>query len=429
MAAAETTTSSTGTMSAAMKTYYIDRFLSHFKEITVLQGKGQAADIPIASGKTVDWWRYKPAALVTSAGTEGLLGSDATYKSFAGFNVTATLETWYDQFRFSELLQLTARDKRLEAAANLVAQQAAESIERETLRLLCETNIWPLPANAINSSTGALNDSVYNEDVTIDSMVDKGNVLLTDATLTITSNTLSDDILIGGWCCVSRGSAYGFCSRISDYDSASRELTLSDSAPEAFQSKGYTYPTYCTITSPYLLAEPLASGDVMTTEILQKAEEILFKNGATPFDDGNFICAIHPINYRYLLNDTTFVAGMQNSRLEGLQNNDMGIWSRCRFMRMTTPARYAIPGSEPPTKSAFSSTAGRIYTTLVFGKDAYGVVALSGHGEPQLKIAIPNANDNNTENPNSLYGTMGWKLYWKVQALNANFMVGIFTYV
>ena len=169
----------------------------------------------------------------------------------------------------------------------------------------------------------------------------------------------------------------------------------------------------------------MAAGDVLTTEILQKAEEILFKNGAMPFDDGNFVCAIHPVVYRYLLTDSTWVAAMQNSKLSGLENNDLGVWSRIKFVRMTTPARYA---STHATANSFSSTAGNIYVTLVFGRDAYGVVALSGKGEPQLSIKIPSPNDGNTENPNNLYGTMGWKLYWKAKPLNANFMVGIMTY-
>ena len=423
MAAAEYLTT---TVTSALKTFYIDTFLSHFHEVLVLQGAGQSTEIPEAGGKTADWFRYHPADIVTSAGTEGLLGSDTTFLSFAGFNVTATVETWNNQWRFSELVHLTSRDRRLEKAAELVGQNAAESIERETLKILAESNIWPLPANAINSSTGAQDAGAYVEDVTVATATSTTVLMLTDATLTITSTDVLDDVLVGGWMCVSKGAGYGHSARITAYTSDNRQITFTPALPEAAVVAGGTNPTKITIGTPFSNQDLLATGDILTTEILQKAEEVLFKNGAKPMDDGFFAVYIHPAVYRNLLNDSTWVALMQNlNGSSGLQNAEIGTWSRMKFFRMTTAARYAATAE---TANSFSSTAGDVYVTLAMGKDSFGVVSLSGHSTPQLNIKIPGPNDGNTENPNNLYGTMGWKLYWKAKPLNANFCVGIMTH-
>lgn len=433
MAAAATTT--TSTLSTAMKTYYYNTFLSHFKEQLVLQGMGQPAPLPLHSGKTVNWFRYHPFAVVTSAATnegETDTGTGLTYKGFTGFNVESTVETWNDQFEFSELLYLTSRDPFLARGTELIGQQAAESIERETLRVLCEYNIWPIDARQVLAS-GEDVTAYVNEGIVLSSVesttVAASYIIHTEAPssaygMTFSNLTLSDSILTGGWVCVSKGAGYGYCSRITDFVSDNQELTLSIAPPEMLQSQGDGNPTQLTVCQPFNLT--MTSAALITTAVLQKAEEVLFKNGAPTFEDGNFRAYIQPQIYRQLLSDASWKLSIQNDQgSAGLRNNDLGVWSRTRFMRATTGARYAKTAM---TLNAFSATAGNVFVTLVMGRDAFGVVALEGRGMPEMNIKIPNPNDNNTANVNNLYGRAGWKMYWKVQPLNANFCVGIFSY-
>lgn len=417
-------------MPDALKVYYMSEFLSHFEEALELSKYGQKAELPPAGGTTADWFRYLPLGIVTSAGTEGQATSSLTAKHLTGYNITATVTTWYNFVEFSELLQLTSRDAKLTRGAQLLGQNAAESIERETLKQICEHCIWPLPCNAVYSD-GAINASVYQENVACISAASTTTAFQADpSTLTFSNSTISLSILVGGWLCISKGKGYGASSRISAYASTTGLITVQDTLPEAPMSSSNStsdYQSFATIAIPNapLAQDGLTVGDVLTTAVLQKTEEILWKNGAKPFPGGNFVGLIHPIIYTQLLQDSKWVAAQSyRSGATGLEDNEVGRWSNIKLFRMTTAARYAVTNQ---TNNSFSSTAGHMYMTLVFGQDAFGTLALAGRGKPEVIIEPPTSGG--VANPIHLYGTMAWKLYWAVVPLNANFCVGIMSYV
>lgn len=426
MSQAATLTSTTG-ITAAQKTYYVDRFMTHFKEVLVADQFSQKQPIPAGEGKTVDFFRYHPLAKVTAAGSEGKSG-DFTYTALQGMNITAALETWYgNPVQFSTLHYMTSRDKYLSKAVDLVAQQAAESCERNIIKTLCEKNIWPLPANAVNSA-GVVSASNYNEDVAATSAVSTTVLRLQTASFTLAGKA-KNDRFNGGWVCISRGKGYGHCSRISDYASANLAMTLIDAIPETPQSAGNSYPTKLTIAAPFSAQASLTSSDKITTALLQKAAEVLWKNGAKPFDDGYYACLITPEVHRQLLSDSQWRATAQNAPSAadgGYQPSEIARWGQFKMYRMTTRARYATAAA---TFNSFSETTGRMYVTLCVGQDSFGTVALEGRGEPDLIIKMPKGDDGNTSNPLNTFGTIGWVKYWVVKPLNANFCVGIMSYV
>lgn len=433
MAQAESLTSTTG-LSPIMTTYYKETFLSHFEEKLVASKMGQAQPVPLNKGKTVDWFRYHALAKVTAQGSEGDVGA-YTYKSLQGFNVTGTLETWYDQIRFAELLYLTARDPKLTQGIQLLGQQAGESIERETIKVVAERNIFPIHGGAVTSA-GVQSATFISEDIAVQSFMSSTVFRLSDSTIAFLAGTKrKTNSLKGSWLCISKGAGYGHCSRITAYSSvfasAGHSVTLSVATPESVQSQGSTKnPTKVTIAGPMMGAALLTSSHKMTTPLIQKAEEILFKNGAEPYEDGYYAGLVHPAVYRQLLADPMFQRAMQNGAdgfgTEGMRMNEIGIWGKVRFYRMTTAARYAVTSA---TYTSFSETVGNAYLTFICGRNGWGTIQLEGRGEPELSIKIPNPNDNNTENVNNLFGVAGWKLYWKAMPLNANFVVGIFTYI
>jgi len=430
MAAAGTTTA---TLDEAMKTYYEGTFLAHFEEALVLQNMGQSVPVPLHSGKTVNWFRYHPFAKVTSALTnEGETGS-LTYKKFEGMNVEGTLVTWNDQFEFSELLYLTSRDPFLARGTELIGQQAGESIELETLKVLAEGNIWPIDARQVNTS-GEDQVLFYSEGVVVSSVETASAAaayiihvaaVSTTGGMTISNVAISDDVLNGGWVCVSKGASYGYSTRITDFVSDNQALTLDAlDLPEVMQMSTDNNPTQLTICSPFTVAQTSAAK--LDTKVLQKAEEVLFKNGAPAYEDGLYRAYIQPQIYRQLLADTDWVTSITRDQgSEGLRRNELGVWSKTKFMRGTTGARFATTAQ---TFNSYSETAGNVFLTLVCGRDSFGTIALEGRGSPEMNIKIPNPNDGNTENVNNLYGRAGWKLYWIVKPLNANFMCGIFSY-
>lgn len=425
MAASTLTTN----MTPAQKTKYLDKFLAHYKEVTVAEQFGQTVNIEKGGGKTVDFFRYHPLAKQTAAGTEG--SKTFTYKSLLSMNITATLTEWFDQVDFSMLHYKTSRDRFLSAGVDTVAQQAAESLDREIIHQIVEHGIWPLPANAINS-IGTQNSDYYVEGVKCDSVVTATatTVVHLDES-TFDGNMLSDNSasLVGGWACISKGRGYGHCSRISVFQSAENAMTLTDAAPETMESAGNTTPTEFTLMGPFFASTALASTDIISTQLLNKAVEILRKNGAKKFPNGRYACLMTPEVHRQLLSDKRWrETAIHSPQIAdgGMKNGLIATWADLDFFLHTSRPKYK---SAAAVNSMSEGGNGRNMFTLCMGMDAFGVVGLEGEGKPVLSFKIPDPDDGNTSNPNNTFGTIGWYRAWITKPLNANYCVGILSYV
>jgi len=66
-----------------------------------------------------------------------------------------------------------------------------------------------------------------------------------------------------------------------------------------------------------------------------------------------------------------------------------------------------------------------VYHTFVFGKNAYGTVQLEG--QPDSRIYVKTPGPQSTSNPLDIYSTVGWKAFFAVKTLNANWLVNIKT--
>lgn len=408
----------TSTQSTHLKTYYVDMFLEYFREVLVVSKYGQDQPLPRAGGTTANWFRYHPLAKVTSAGTEGTVTSDLTFATLASMTIESTVEVWYNALQVSDVLKMQSRDSNLEGVTELLAVNAAESVERQTIYTLAEQNIYPILAHCINQTTGGQYTAAQEQRVA----VSYGGSTTVFRVSTLSSSAGGNDLWNGGWVCVTKGKGYGHCSRISDFATTNTVFTIIDALPEAFTSAG-DYASYVTIASPFHAADAVGSGDLIHTQALQHAEMNLFKNGAKPYEDGYFIGAVTPEVYNSLLADSTWKTSVQYDQgSEGLRRNEIGIWSRTRFFRMTT-----IPGYLQDTTGAFNTftESGETHVTFIMGRNAFGTLMLSGKNEPQLIIKTPGPQD--TSNPLDLYSTAGWKFWWKTVPLNANWCMGIFS--
>lgn len=421
-------------LSAAQKTFYINEFLARYSAICVAQRFGQSVPIDPNNSTTANWFRYHPASLQTAAATVEGDTAALTYKAFTGMSITSTISTWNDQFEFSMLHYKTSRDPLLKGATEVMADQAAESIDWNTLYTIAESGITCLPANAVSASTGAITTTLVAEDATLTAA--STTALTTSASLGFTITNSSTSALVGGWVTFTRGAGYGHASRISASTSASgiNVITIQDACPQTPCTNTQTTspngpPTHIYVASPFNSTDIMTSSDIITTGCLRKTEEILFKNKARKFADGYYAAVIRPEVYTTLLSDTVWQTAMQYQDKGALENNEIGKWSQIKFFRSTTPANYNVASA---TLSSFSLApsgdntggTGRLHMTYVFGQDAFGTVKLSGSGFPEMNIETgPTKSD-----PNDLYGRMGWKVYWAVKALNANFCVGIVSY-
>lgn len=414
----------TDTLTAAQITKYQSEFLRHFEERTIMRQFGQAAPVPDGTGKTLDWFRYHPLAKKTSADSEGL--TSYTYKNYLGMNITATLTEWGDQVSFSMLHWHTSRDRHLTKAVDTLSQQAAESIEYEILFQLQRTGVLPLHPKAV-TSLGVVSTSWLAQNVKLVSATSTTVVRLSDSMMGLSGKAVND-AFNGGWVCIQYGAGYGHASRIADYASANRVLTLSTASPETPQSSGNTNPTQVTLVSPFRAA--LTASETLHVALLQKALEILRKGGARPFEDGYYVGLMSPEIESQLMSDRVWKEQAYRASYGEEQGYrgaklDTMIWNGIRWFRLTKGPRYVTTAK---TMNAMSQTTGNVFLTMIMGQDAFGVPALEGMAEPQFSVKVPQANDGNTSNPRNSFGTHAWNLWWTVKPLNANFNVGIFSY-
>lgn len=119
----------TGTLSEVVANYYDKRFLMRAEENFVWKPLGRQGVIPKSEGKTVYWSRYtNPSA--KSALTEG---TDPTPSGLSASNVTATVAQYGNYEQITDILSLTSIDNSIASAIDLLAYEAAKSIDNAIL--------------------------------------------------------------------------------------------------------------------------------------------------------------------------------------------------------------------------------------------------------------------------------------------------------
>ena len=412
----------TATLTSAMQIYYDNRFLACYKEKTIVMDQGQKRPIPLNSGKTIDFFRYHPYELVTSSGTEGTVGTEV---ATLAMNFTATIAVWKNYTKVSEFLQLTSRDRNLENIVDLMAQNAAESLEWQA-----QSEIAKYGATYIRGDC----NSTYQFEFTA------GGDVSNSATTSVSSAVFdtycaTNDILIGSVVCFTRGFNYGQARIISDFVATGGKIVWETAMPETFRQVGMDTGTktvsgwFCEFRDASATStQPKSLVQGFQLRAVTKAVELLEKANAPKFPDGTYHGVIDPICKRQLLADSSVLTYMQTSRPAKLEKNQIGEIAGVNFYLTTMPMRLE---DEPGTSVTLSNStfinksAGKYYVTWIFGQNAFGVVELSGR---RRKIIVKTPGPNSISVPTDEYSTVGWKAYWICKALNASYAVGIITY-
>lgn len=116
----------TGTLSTTVRPYYERRFLLRSQENFVYEQLGMPGRIPKNEGKTVVWNRYTNPTSKDTALTEG---TDPTPSGLSAQIVSATLEQLGNYEQVTDLLDLTSVDQVIKSAMDLLAYEAAKSID------------------------------------------------------------------------------------------------------------------------------------------------------------------------------------------------------------------------------------------------------------------------------------------------------------
>ena len=431
MGMAATRLKDTATLSEADRTWYEDAFLEHVYEPMLLYNHGSAqlgtGKIPKNRGTTVNWFRYHPLARKTAGRSEGK--TTYTAQAFKAMTVEAQVEIWDSVATVSELMWYAGRDGGMTGATQVLGEQAGESVEQETVKLMAEGGCWPLPRNAYNATTGIMVASFYAENIAATKTGTTTTFIGTGLNVMFEGN-MSNDVLIGAFGCVSKGRGYGHAFRVTSYDSDGGAATVpsilfTPAAPEALTSEVGCI-SYITLGLPNHNERQLDANDTMTTGFLLKAKTILQKNKAKRFADGTYHAMIDPdVKTQLMALDTTWINQMTQSRPEKGEKGYIGTWMGISFFETNIVARYPIVSN---TANAISFTAGAMRTTFIMGRDSFGKVSIGNElNDPQL--IFKGLDSGGVANPTESYATMAWKIIWKIKPLNANWCVAAFTYM
>ena len=116
----------TESLSTSMQTYYDKRLVQNMKPRLVHQSYGQKRQIPRNGGKTVNFRKFSPFAAATNPLTEGVTpdGQDLEIT-----DINADLDQYGEYVMGSDLLDLTAVDPVLDETTELLGDQAGLSVD------------------------------------------------------------------------------------------------------------------------------------------------------------------------------------------------------------------------------------------------------------------------------------------------------------
>ena len=154
-------------LSVEMKTYYSDYLIDLAEAQLVHDQFGQKHPIPQNGGKTIEFRQYNALPEQTSALTEGVTPDG---QSISVTNVNATIAQYGGYVTLSDILMLTAIDKNLLQATKLIASQAGRSLDTITREVLnAGTNVMyggnKTSRTALTYTSSASNDNLTVDDV------------------------------------------------------------------------------------------------------------------------------------------------------------------------------------------------------------------------------------------------------------------------
>lgn len=153
----------------------------------------------------------------------------------------------------------------------------------------------------------------------------------------------------------------------------------------------------------------------LTVGELRKAVRTLKRNDAPELEDGNYVAVIHPDAVYDLQGDTTTGAWIDANKYtepnaNKLLTGEIGKLYGIRFLQT----------SNGYVRGTGVVASGSIYTTSIFGRDAYGVTELQ-----DLKTYVKGFSSGGTGDPTEKLATAGWKTSFGASVLNSAFGVNI----
>ena len=154
----------------------------------------------------------------------------------------------------------------------------------------------------------------------------------------------------------------------------------------------------------------IGAADVLTVKDIQKAVAALKNQDAPMLEGGYFAAIIHP-NVAYdLMRDPEWIDWQKHTSPEHMYNGEIGRIANVVFFESTEAKVF---------ESAGASSA-NVYSTVIIGKNAYGVTSIQGGGLETIIKPKEQAGG-----PLNQYSTVGWKATKTAERLVEEYMIRI----
>jgi N4-gp56 family major capsid protein len=166
-----------------------------------------------------------------------------------------------------------------------------------------------------------------------------------------------------------------------------------------------------------LQALSASAGALTALDLIDSCTQL--RNQLAPTDKGFYWAILPPVGLRDIMNDNRWLLAHQYGNDYGdLKKAEVGqfggirsVWGNNPFTESTTtPIGQLVSG-------------GNIWTTIIVGRDAFGVPSLAGDSPMKPSIIIVDEPD--SANPLAQFITVGWKLFYAVGVLNPFFGVAV----
>lgn len=379
-----------------MMIYYDKIFLENFNEQPRLNAWADKKNIPLARGKTADYFSYYPIARNATPITEG--ASTANEGTVRGQTIQATIAKYAQWVPYTERFKLTARDENLSKQAGLFGNAAQEVVEE-----LLATELFQNGSIPIRTSQLA-NSGTYTVESTVDTSAGNTTTFFYDDSIVHTSD-LFEGAHVGVLATATANYRYG--GIVSVHGSTAEGFTMTTAAPNSFSS-GTTYRM--------VVGTGITASQPLTGSSIRYAVSKARKNKFFRFPGGWYRSTLAAETEFDLQANTVW----QNMAIN--QNNAMiekgvlrHLWG-VEFYFATIPYREDVDGQK-------NMDSGVVFCTPIMGQHALGNVSLGGMRGHKILFKTPGLQT--VSEPYDENGTIGYKFYAAPKALNAAFCINL----
>lgn len=161
-----------------------------------------------------------------------------------------------------------------------------------------------------------------------------------------------------------------------------------------------------------LLRSDLDATSTLTVKTINLAVARLKENNTKPLDDGYFVAIVHPNVSCDIMNSEGWLEAHKYANPENIYRGEIGRIGGVRFVESTLAKITAGEASGGLS----------VYSTLVIGKNAYGVTEINGGG---LEHIVKPKGSGGTSDPLNQRSTTGWKAIKTAERLVEEYMIRI----